>query len=67
MANPKEAKGTRLSVWLDPLTRQGLEKIAKLEDRKLGYLVRKAIETYIHDYKPTGATKQEAKKFKDFS
>ena len=37
----------RYSVWLESGTLKTLEKIAKTEDRPVGWLVRKAVEEFV--------------------
>lgn len=37
----------RYSVWLDSGTLKALEKMAKTEDRPVGWLIRKAVEKFM--------------------
>jgi predicted transcriptional regulator len=39
--------------------KQELEEIAKAEERDVSWIIRKAIETYIENYKPRRARKQK--------
>jgi predicted transcriptional regulator len=41
----------RFSVWLEDKTLKRLEEIGKLEDRPIGWLVRKAVEEFVKNYK----------------
>ena len=51
MARPKQL-ANRVSLWIDDLMKQELEGIAKTEERDVSWVIRKAIETYIQEYKP---------------
>ena len=57
MARPKQFRN-RLSLWLDDLMKQELEGIAKAEERDVSWIIRKAIETYLENYKPRRGQKQ---------
>lgn len=42
----------RFSGWLDEKTIKRLEEIGKLEERPASWLVRKAVEKFVEEYKP---------------
>jgi predicted transcriptional regulator len=37
----------RFSIWLDTKTLAELKQIAKLQDRPIGWLIRKAVEDFV--------------------
>jgi predicted transcriptional regulator len=41
----------RFSGWLDEKTIKRLEEIGKLEERPASWLVRKAVEKFVEEYK----------------
>ena len=49
---PKKLFENVLRVRVDSLMLSELEEIAKTEDRDLSWVIRKAIENYIQEYKP---------------
>jgi predicted DNA-binding protein len=42
----------RFSIWLNPKTIDQLKKISEAEERPVGWLVRKAVEKFVEEYKP---------------
>jgi hypothetical protein len=42
----------RTSVWMEEKAIKRLEEIGKLEDRTVGYLIRKAVTKFLEEYKP---------------